>query len=248
MTELVDTVMILAAGLGTRMRPLTNTLPKPLITVAGKALIDWTLDEFVGAGIAKAVVNVHHHAPKLRAHLKQRTTPSITISDETDLLLETGGGIVKALPLLGPQPFFAANTDAFTVGASMPAPNRLLSALDDKTDAVLLLHPIERTHGFDGPGDFFVEKDGGLRRRGNAASAPFVYAGIQLLRREIFANERVEPFSMNRIWTRLIETGRLRCMVQDGDWFHVGTPEAIGQTEAKLAHLGLGLLSVSSRA
>ncbi|MSO98394.1 MAG: nucleotidyltransferase family protein [Rhodospirillaceae bacterium] len=248
MTVPVDTVMILAAGLGTRMRPLTDTLPKPLIMVAGKALIDWTLDAFVAAGTSKAVVNVHHHAPILCAHLKQRSKLSITISDETERLLETGGGIVKALPMLGPQPFFAANTDAFTVGASITAPARLLAVLDDKTDAVLLLHPIERTHGFDGPGDFFVEKDGRLRRRGNAASAPFVYAGIQLLRPEIFAHERIEPFSMNRIWTRLIGTGRLRGAVQDGDWFHVGTPEAIGQTEAKLAHLRLGLPSVSSRA
>jgi MurNAc alpha-1-phosphate uridylyltransferase len=244
----IDTVMVLAAGLGTRMRPLTDTLPKPLIKVAGKALMDWTLDAFCAAGITKAVVNVHHLAPLIRAHLSQRTLPSVTISDETERLLETGGGIAKALPLLGSRAFFAANTDAFTVDTSISAPSRCVPLLDDNTDAVLLLHPIEHTHGFDGPGDFFVEGGRKLRRRGDATSAPFVYAGIQLLRPEILAREPIEPFSMNRIWTRLIDAGRLRGVVQDGTWFHVGTPQAIGQTEAELARLGFGLPGESSRA
>ncbi|MDX2144122.1 MAG: nucleotidyltransferase family protein [Rhodospirillaceae bacterium] len=231
----VTTAMILAAGLGTRMRPVTDTIPKPLIKVGGKALIDWTIDEFAAGGVTRAVVNVHHLAPQLRDHLAARKTPRIAISDETERLLETGGGIVKALPLLGPAPFFAANTDAFTVGSSRTATAWMLSIWDETLDAVLLLHPIEHTKGFDGPGDFFIEPQGQLRRRGQAAHAPLVYAGMQLLRPNAFSGMAAEPFSMNVVWNRLMAAGRLRGVVQDGDWFHVGTPEAIASTERVLA-------------
>lgn len=248
MTQAITTAMILAAGLGSRMRPITNTLPKPLVRVGGKALMDWTLDEFGKSGVTKAVVNVHHLAPLICAHVSARKTPSIVISDETDLLLETGGGIVKALPVIGTAPFLAANTDAFTVNSSMNAATRLQSAWTNAVDAVLLLHPIERTHGFDGPGDFSLDHAGRLVPRGTAARAPFVYAGTQLLRPEIFAGEKAEPFSMWRIWQRLMETGRITGVVQDGDWFHVGTPEAIATTDAQLKRMGLATDKLSSRA
>jgi len=231
----ITTVMILAAGLGTRMRPITDTLPKPLVRVGGKALIDWTLDEFAASGVATAVVNVHHLAPLIRAHLDARTSPRIVVSDESERLLETGGGIVKALPLLGDRPFLAANTDAFTVGASLRAAERLLTSWDDSVDALLLLHPMEKTHGFDGAGDFSIDTHGFITPRGMQAAAPYAYAGIQLLRPSAFENEKPEPFSMWRIWTRLMTAGRLKGVVQDGDWYHVGTPEAVAATNKQLA-------------
>lgn len=233
----IETAMVLAAGLGTRMRPITDTMPKPLIKIGGKALIDWMLDEFAAAGVSRAVVNVHHLADQVRRHVMSRTRPAITISDETDLLLETGGGILKALPLLGDRPFFAANTDAFTFGASRSGLERLTEAFDDGVDAVLLLHPIARTHGFDGAGDFFLDAAGHVARRGTRPAAPFVYAGVQLLRPAIFTGQRLEPFSMNRLWDPLIRAGRLKGVTQDGEWFHVGTPEAIAQTEVLLRGL-----------
>lgn len=248
MTAHPTTAMVLAAGLGTRMRPITNTLPKPLVRVGGKALMDWAVDDFAQAGISKVVVNVHHLAPLVREHVAHRTTPQMVISDETLQLLETGGGVVKALPLLGTAPFFVANTDAFTVGSTSNAVTRLQAAWNDSVDALLLLHPLAQTHGFDGAGDFALTERNRLVPRGTAATAPYVYAGIQLVRPEVFAGERPEPFSMWRIWTRLIGHGRIAGVVQDGQWFHVGTPEAIEATNIKLKHMGFAWPEVSSRA
>jgi MurNAc alpha-1-phosphate uridylyltransferase len=248
MTQPITTAMVLAAGLGTRMRPITDTLPKPLVRVGGKTLLDWTLDEFAAAGITKTIINVHHLASQIRGHVSVRTAPQIVISDETDQLLETGGGIVKAVPLLGTTPFLAANTDAFTVNSSMSAVARLQNAWNDSIDALLLLHPIERTHGFDGAGDFAMDSASRPIPRGSAPRAPFVYAGIQLLRPEIFKDEKPEPFSMWRIWQKLMATGRLAGVVQDGEWFHVGTPEAITATDLELNRMGLGAGTVSSHA
>jgi MurNAc alpha-1-phosphate uridylyltransferase len=239
------TAMILAAGKGTRMRPITDTLPKPLIAVGGKALIDWTLDDFAASGVTRAVVNVHHLGGLVRAHVAPRQRPAIVISDESDRLLETGGGILKALPLIGPAPFLAANTDAFTVGGTMRAAERLAVAWNDTVDALLLLHPLAQTYGFDGPGDFFMDAQGRLTPRGTQPSAPYVYAGIQMLRPEAFAPERLEPFSMWRVWTRLMAEGRLKGVVQDGAWFHVGTPAAVAATEAELKRLGAAAAALS---
>jgi MurNAc alpha-1-phosphate uridylyltransferase len=236
-TAPIETAMVLAAGLGTRMRPITNTLPKPLIKVGGKALMDWPLDAFAEAGVKRAIVNVHHLAPLVRNHVKHRFRPETLISDETEQLLETGGGILKALPLIGDVPFYAVNTDAFTVGSSKPSPMTLHGAFDDSVDVVLLLHPIAQTHGFDGPGDFFMDGDGRLTRRGTATSAPYVYAGMQIIRPHVFAGLPLEPFSMNKVWDPLIASGRLKGVAQDGQWFHVGTPEAIASTEAILARM-----------
>jgi MurNAc alpha-1-phosphate uridylyltransferase len=235
----VDTAMVLAAGLGTRMHPITRGLPKPLVRVGGKALIDWTLDCFAAGGVTTAVVNVHHLADQVRRHLAPRLTPRITISDETARLLETGGGVVKALPLLGERPFYVANTDALTVRSSRMPTELMLATWRDDIDIVLLLHPLARTHGFDGPGDFFVAADGSPRRRGNAAAAPFVFAGMQLLHPRVLAGCAAEPFSMNRIWDKAIDAGRVRGVVQDGEWFHVGTPDAIAATDQALAALDI---------
>jgi N-acetyl-alpha-D-muramate 1-phosphate uridylyltransferase len=239
MTVPITSAMVLAAGLGTRMRPVTLTMPKPLVHVGGKALMDWCLDDFAAAGIQTAVVNVHYLPDQIRTHVAKRQQPRIVTSDETDRLLETGGGIAKAIPLLGSEPFIAANTDAFTVGGSINPVKRLSAAWADDVDALLLLHPMSTTHGFDGSGDFALEPSGLLVPRGTASHAPYVYAGIQLLRPSVFAGEPIEPFSMWRVWNQLMEKGRIKGVVQDGQWFHVGTPDAIATTDAKLRALGI---------
>ncbi len=231
------TAMLLAAGLGTRMRPLTLTMPKPLVEVAGKPLIDWTLDQLAASGVTEAVVNVHYLADLLRRHLAHRQRPGIVISDETERLLDTGGGVIKALPLLGAAPFFTCNCDAIIVDAP-GQPNaftRLATAWNDtQHDVVMLLHPTDTAHGFDGPGDFFADDDGRMRRRAGAASAPYVYAGAYLMHPRVLAGETAEPFSMNRIWDRAIAADRLRAVIHSGDWYHVGTPEAVPETTALL--------------
>jgi MurNAc alpha-1-phosphate uridylyltransferase len=230
--------MLLAAGLGTRMRPLTLTRPKPLVEVAGKALIDWTLDSLGEIGVTRAVVNVHYLPALMRHHLADRTAiPHIVISDETDVLLDTGGGVVKALPLLDGAPFFACNCDAIVIDrpGATSAFQRVADVWDDAHhDVVMLVHPTTTAHGFDGPGDFFVAADGTMSRRGGAASAPHVYAGVTLMHPRVLAGEPATPFSMNRIWDRAIAAGRMIGVVHDGDWYHVGTPEAVPATTALL--------------
>ncbi|MGE4062508.1 MAG: nucleotidyltransferase family protein [Rhodospirillaceae bacterium] len=227
--------MLLAAGLGQRMRPVTDTIPKPLVQVGGKTLIDWTLDSLQRAGILEAVVNVHYLAPLLVRHLAGRSAPRIVISDESDRLLDTGGGVTKALPLLGAEAFFVCNCDAIIDGA-ITALRRLANAWNDDLDVLMLVHPREKAYGFDGAGDFFVDPDGRMRRRGTAPAAPYVYAGLFIIHPRAFAEARVEPFSLNRIWDKAIAADRMRGIIHDGRWFHVGTPSAIGETEALLMH------------
>jgi N-acetyl-alpha-D-muramate 1-phosphate uridylyltransferase len=229
------TAMLLAAGLGTRMRPLTERTPKPLIKVGGKALIDWSLDQLAAADIQTAVVNVHHLAPRLITHLKSRAKPAVVISDETDRLLDTGGGITKALPLLGPEPFFVFGCDTVTLDGKNPALRRLADEWSgDELDVLMLVHPLETACGFDGPGDFFLNSVGHLSRRGDAAHAPYVYTGIQIVHPRAFKNEMANPFSMNKIWDRAIAARRMKAIVHDGAWFHVGTPDAVDNTDAAL--------------
>jgi len=231
-----QTAMMLAAGLGTRMRPLTDHMPKPLVKVGGKSLIDWTLDQLAASGVARAVVNVHHHAAMMSAHVLRRTSPAIVISDETERLLDTGGGVVKALPLLGGEPFFVFNCDAIIRDGRTPMLKRLAAAWDPQTlDVLMLVHPLSTAHGFDGPGDFFVDDKGLMKRRSPAPAAPFVYAGAFILHPRALAQEPAEPFSMNKIWDRAIAAGRMRAVVHDGAWYHVGTPRAVTETEALLA-------------
>jgi len=238
MSTLPQTAMLLGAGLGLRMRPITAQTPKPLVKVGGKSLIDWTLDQLAAAGVSRAVVNVHHLAPLMTAHLKTRTRPAIAISDETAQLLDTGGGIVKALPLLGAAPFYAFNCDAIIADGKTSSLARMARAWSDSIDALMLLHPRTTAHGFDGPGDFFLDGDV-PHRRGTAPEAPYVFTGAQILHPRLFAGEAAVPFSMNTLWDRALAAGRLKAVVHDGDWFHVGTPEAVPATDALLARQGL---------
>ncbi len=235
-----DTVMLLAAGLGTRMRPVSLAMPKPLIPVGGKALIDWCLDLAIAAGLTRAVVNSHYLADQVARHFTAEQRVTVLISDESKRLLDTGGGVVAALPLIGPRPFFVMGTDAVIVDRDIGSFDLLRRAWhDDTVDCVMLLHPRATAQGFDGAGDFSLQADGRVSRRGTAATAPFVYAGIYMMHPRALAGDRAEPFSMNRVWDRLIAQDRLRGVVHDGHWFHVGTPDAIAPTSATLLALGI---------
>lgn len=238
MNRMPATAMVLAAGLGLRMRPLTLETPKPLVKVAGKTLLDWTLDMAAASGVAKAVINVHHLGQQIISHTARRMRPAVLISDETDRLLDTGGGIVKARPFLGDAPFFVFNGDGILLDGATPMLRRLADAWDsDQLDVLMLVHPRETAHGFDGAGDFFMSGDGRLHRRGASPSAPFVYAGAYIMHPRILAGEKAEPFSMNRVWDAAIARDRMAALVHDGAWFHVGTPEAVTNTELLLGRM-----------
>lgn len=225
--------MVLAAGLGLRMRPITDHTPKPLVAVAGRTMLDRVLDHLVAAGVKEAVVNVHHLPDAVRAHLDRRTEgPRITISDETALLLETGGGVKKALPLLGADPVFVINADIVWLNGTRPALTRLAEAWNPaEMDALLLFKRTADAHGYDGPGDFFLDPAGVPRRRGEKQVAPYVFGGVQILSPAAMADTPDGAWSLNLVFNRLLETGRLRAIAHDGPWFHVGTPDAIAPTE-----------------
>lgn len=230
--------MVLAAGLGKRMRPLTNTKPKPLVPVAGETLIDRVLNWLAESGIQKAVVNTHYKSEMLAAHLVTRQNPAIQLSHE-ELLLETGGGIKKALPLIGDGPFFCTNSDSLCLDGDEPALHRLWNAWDDNTmDVLLLLYPVERAVGYEGQGDFFCE-DGRITRRGDRSSAPLVFTGTQLMHPRLFANAPEGAFSLNVLYDRAINTdgslARVRAVVHDGAWLHVGDPKGLELAEAFFA-------------
>ncbi|MEW9854031.1 nucleotidyltransferase family protein [Novosphingobium sp. M1R2S20] len=227
-----DTAMVLAAGLGKRMRPLTATQPKPMVRVAGKPLIDHVLDQLDGAGVAKAVVNVHYLADALEAHLQaRRSGPAITVSDERDLLLETGGGMAKALPLL-PDPFFAINSDNIWLDGPRNAMLELSSAWDpSRMDALLLLVPHARALNYKGKGDFHLDGMGRISRRRSGRVAPFIYSGIQLVSHKLMRDAPEGAFSTNVFWNRAIEEGRLYGVSHTGIWFEVGEPSAVAVTE-----------------
>ncbi|KQU55178.1 mannose-1-phosphate guanylyltransferase [Bosea sp. Leaf344] len=228
--------MVLAAGLGQRMRPITDTLPKPLVAIGGKAMLDHALDRLAEAGVREAVVNVHHLADRIEAHLAGRTSPHVTISDERAQLLETGGGVRKALPLLGPHPFFHVNSDSLwseSGRSNLAAMARRWDA--SAMDMLLLLAERETSIGFDGAGDFVRDAAGRLTRRGAAASAPFIYAGVAILKPDLFEATPEGPFSLNLLFDRAIAAGRLYGQVLEGQWLHVGTPDAIAPAEAAFA-------------
>ncbi|RZJ96987.1 MAG: nucleotidyltransferase family protein [Brevundimonas sp.] len=228
--------MVLAAGLGTRMRPLTNDRPKALVEVGGRALIDHVLDRLADAGVAKAVVNVHWFADRLENHLAGRGRgPEIVISDERETLLETGGGLKKAAPLLGDEPVFVANIDSVWVDRG-DALNQLARLWNPSImDAALLLARRDGSIGFEGDGDFFLADDGQLTFRGEAASAPFAYMGVHICRPDYVADGPEGAFSLSQFWRRSAAAGRLYGVVMDGDWMHVGDPQARDEAEAKLA-------------
>lgn len=240
---LPDTAMILAAGLGTRMRPLTDTIPKPLVQLNGRALIDHVLDRLAAAGIQRAVVNVHHHADKLEAHLKSRMTPEIAFSCERGILLDTGGGIVRALPLIGNKPFLIHNSDSVWIEGLGSNLARLMSSWDEfRMDSLMLLAPTTGSLGYDGLGDFQMDTNGRLVRQSGQRLAPFVFAGVSIIHPCMFNGEPERRFSLNRVWDRAIGAGRLYGIRLDGLWMHVGTPEALAEAEQKIAdqHLVTG--------
>jgi MurNAc alpha-1-phosphate uridylyltransferase len=230
----IDRAMVLAAGFGKRMRPLTDTLPKPLVKVAGRALIDHVLDRLADAGVTEAVVNVHHRADQIENHLKGRARPKINISDERGELLDTGGGVVKALGKLGAKPFFHMNSDTLWIEGVTPNLTRLATQFDSRMDILLLLASTATSIGYDGRGDFLMAPDGRLSRRTEREVAPFVYAGAAVLSPALFAGSPQGAFSLNRLFDSAAEAGRLHGLRLDGTWMHVGTPAAIRQAEAAI--------------
>lgn len=231
-----NTAMVLAAGLGTRMRPLTNDKPKALVTVCGRALIDHVLDRLVQAGVARAVVNVHAFADALEAHVRRRRDIEIVISDERARLMETGGGVRQARALLGDDPIVVCNIDSVWDEPAGSAIARLCAGFDSaRMDARLMLAAMDECLGFDGPGDFFMSTAGALAHRGERPRADWAYTGVQVIDPRIVDAEPAEPFSFMRVWRRLQSEGRLFGAPLGGYWMHVGDPEARAQAEARLA-------------
>jgi MurNAc alpha-1-phosphate uridylyltransferase len=234
---MIETAMILAAGFGTRMRPITDHMPKPLVPLSGRALIDHVLDRLVAAGIKRVVVNTHYKAEMMAAHLAVRDDVAIELSHE-DVLLDTGGGVRKALPLLG-EAFYVLNADVFWLDAKIGALTRLARVWEadpDRLDALLLVQRTTSAVGYDGLGDFVVDPLGQLRRRREHEVAPHIFAGVEILSRRFFEGMPDGAFSLNAPWNKAIESGRLEALVHDGEWFHVGTPQGLATTEDRLVN------------
>jgi MurNAc alpha-1-phosphate uridylyltransferase len=231
----VTRAMVMAAGMGSRMRPLTDTRPKPLIDVDGRALIDRTLDRLAAAGVREVVINLHYKAQMLRDHLVGRRDVHILWSDETDALLDTGGGVVRALPLLSDGPFFVLNSDSIWTEDGAPALTAMMDAWDeDATDALLLLARRGGAIGFDGRGDFLMDAQSRLARVPQGQTSPYAYMGTQIAHPRLFADAPQGAFSTNLMWNRAIAAGRLKGMVLNGTWLHVGTPQARDEAEVFL--------------
>ena len=227
---------VLAAGKGERMRPLTNTLPKPLVPLDGKPLIDHVLNRLADAGVTRAVVNVHYLADKIEKHLAHRSAPKIIISDERDKLLDTGGGALRALPKLGAGPFVIHNSDSVWIEGLGSNLDRLLSGFDaDQMDSLMLVAPLSASIGYDGLGDFQMDATGRLTRQTGPRLAPFVFAGVSIAHPRLFENAPSGAFSLNKLWDRAIDKGRLYGLRLEGIWMHVGTPDALKEAEAALS-------------
>ncbi len=235
-TDATPMAMILAAGFGKRMRPITDKLPKPLVEVRGRALIDYVLDRCAEAGVTEAVVNLHHLPELLRQHLSRRQVPIIRFSDEPELL-DTGGGVAKVLSEFGDARFIVANGDIIWLDGQVPAISRLLAAWDERRmDALLLLQPTVSAIGYEGKGDFVMGAEGELRRRQEWEIAPFVFAGVQILHPRLFKEAPEGAFSLNLLYDKAMAAGRLYGLRHDGLWYHVGTPAAIEEVEQYLAY------------
>jgi MurNAc alpha-1-phosphate uridylyltransferase len=231
-TENITTAMVLAAGLGKRMRPLTDVVPKPLVRLKSKPLIDHVLDRLAAGGIKRAVVNVHYLPDLIEAHLASRTNPAIIISDERDALLDTGGGVVRALPLLGDAPFLIHNSDSVWIEGVGSNIARLIQAFDpDRMDSLMLLALGATSLGYDGHGDFAMDADGVLSRRGERREAPFVFTGVSIAHPRLFEDAPKGAFSLNTLWDRAIDRGRLLGLRLEGAWMHVGTPQSEEEAE-----------------
>ncbi len=234
-----QSAMVLAAGLGTRLRPITDQLPKPLVEIGGKPLIDYAIDRLAEAGVARIVVNTHYKAEMITRHLEGRRAPKITLSHEPELL-ETGGGILKALPLLD-EVFYVVNSDVLWLDGKVPALLRLAQAWDPaRLDALLLLQPTATALGYEGPGDFILDPLGRIRRRREREVAPHLFAGVQIVHRRLLEGQKPGKFSLNPLWDRAIASGRLAAIAHDGEWYHVGTPDALALAERRLASHRIG--------
>jgi MurNAc alpha-1-phosphate uridylyltransferase len=226
--------MVLAAGLGTRLHPVTDTIPKPLVEINGRCLLDHAIDRLAMAGVERVVVNIHYMARMIAEHLARRDHPKIELSQETELL-DTGGGVARALPLLG-EAFFVVNSDVFWLDGKDSALLRLAGAFDPASmDGVLLLQRTVTAVGYEGSGDYFLDPLGGPRRRRECQVAPYLFAGIQLLHRRLFDTTPGCVFSLVRLFDHAEATGRLSAIVHDGEWCHVGTPEGLAMTRERLA-------------
>ena len=224
--------MVLAAGLGLRMRPLTDTMPKPLVRVAGQPLLDHVLDKLADAGVSEAVVNVHYLPDQIIEHTRSRKTPRVIISDERDIVLGTGGAVVKALPILGDAPFFHVNADTMWIDGVRPNLMRLAEAFDPgRMDILLLMAPTTSSIGYSGRGDYSMLPDGALRKRRELQVVPFVYAGAAIMSPSLFADAPSGEFSLTKMFDRANEQERLFGLRLDGVWMHVGTPDAVQAAE-----------------
>ena len=233
--------MALAAGLGVRMRPITEHTPKPLIAIDGRTLLDRAIDRLEEAGVEEIVVNTHHLGAMIERHLAGRPSPKIQVSPE-ESLLETGGGVARALPMLGTGPFFVVNVDVLWLNGPHPVLSMMAAAWDDATmDGLLLVHPTVEAHGYDGVGDFTMDPDGRLYRREERQIAPHLFTGIQILHPRLFNGAPDGPFSLNVLYNRAMEAGRLYGILHDGKWFHIGTPDglAVAETYMRARHSGV---------
>ncbi|HEX3971826.1 MAG TPA: nucleotidyltransferase family protein [Stellaceae bacterium] len=235
---MIDTAMILAAGFGTRMRPITEHTPKPLIPLCGRALLDHGIDRLVAVGVKRVVVNTHYKAPMMAEHLAQRKDVEIILSHE-ETLLDTGGGVKNALKHLG-DVFYVMNADVFWLNGRTPALTRLARAWDPaRLDALMLVQRTTSAIGYEGIGDFAVDPMGNVRRRAEREVVPFLFAGIEILSRRFFDGAPDGVFSLNQLWNKAIASGRLKAIIHDGEWFHVGTPQGLAASEDRLTERNL---------
>jgi MurNAc alpha-1-phosphate uridylyltransferase len=236
MAGTLNTAMVLCAGLGTRLAPADNGRPKPLVPVRGKALVDHVLDRLAATGITRAVINVHHKADLIELHLRNRTAPAIEFSDERARLLDTGGGVKKALPRLLPGAFLIHNADSVWIEGVGSNLTRLAAAWDDRAmDCLLMLAAVSTSHGYHGRGDFALAGDGRIRRKSEQEIVPFAFTGVSVAHPRLFEDTPEGAFSLNRVWNRAIAAGRAFGMRMDGVWMHVGTPVALAEAEQCLS-------------
>lgn len=234
-----QTAMVMAAGFGTRLRPLTDTTPKALVPVLGVPMLDVVLNRLQMAGVRRVVINLHHLGEKIRDHLKDRHDLEILFSEESTIL-ETGGGIVQALPLLGDEPFYAVNAKIIWLNGRVDALERLAMEWDAaRMDALLLLQSTTTAVGYNGKGDFILDQEGRVRRRKEWQVAPFLYAGIQICHPRLFRDPPKGAFSTNLVWDRAIEEDRLYGIRHDGEWYHVSTPQHLQEVERHLSFHGI---------
>jgi MurNAc alpha-1-phosphate uridylyltransferase len=237
--NLPKSAMVMAAGYGTRLRPLTDTVPKAMVKVLGRPMIDVVLDRLAAAGVERAVINLHHLGEVIRDHLKSRNDIEIVYSEEKEIL-ETGGGTKKALPLLGSDPFFTVNAKIIWLNGREDALHRLAKAWDpERMDSLLLLHPTVTAIGYDGPGDFLMDQEGKLKRRPEWEVAPFLYSGVSITHPRLFDASPDGAYSVNILWNRAIEQGRLAGIRHDGEWYHVSTPQHLREVERELGFHGI---------